>query len=331
MFKLFSTEQVTEIIENLLKNLSSETTTTLTNVFIELCRSSIHFPVIKLLLQDPRVDPSVGMRLAIVNNNPEVSELLLQNPRTDPNQCVGSGNSFLEYASEYNYVKLVELLLLHDKINPCTQSNYAIRWASRKGHIEVVKLLLKHNKVDPTDRNNEAILSAMKKNHMEIVKLLIPRTDMSKITSPKILELAKELELEKAIQLQQMDKINNYINPIGATGSTGAAGNNGATGSDGSTGIFEGTRYTIPDMTGTNTVVGIVAASGTTIPNYANFNGQSYIIACGGSKEDSIVEFSTVNTTQENKFITDFINSFPAKTPFEIHYVDRVLTVKYKV
>lgn len=299
MLKLLSTEQVLGLINDLSKNTSMETTTTLNNLFLELCRINIHFPAIKLLLQDSRIDSSMGMRIAIIHDRFELSELLLQDPKTDPNQCIGSGSSLLEYASEYNFFKIVELLLKNENINPCTRFNYSLRVASKNGHIEAVKLLLKHNKVDPTDLNNEAILSALKKNHIEIVKLLIPRIDMSKITSLRILRLAKELEVEKTLQSQLTNKINNYLNPIGATGATNVLGS-----------------------------IGDIATTST------NLNGEVAIIASIVDKVDSNdtnVEVSTVNITPENKFITNFIAYCPAKTPFEIHYVDNILTVKYKV
>ena len=35
----------------------------------------------------------------------------------------------------------------------------------------------------------------MKNGHIEIVKLLIPRTDLSKISDPRIIDIAKEMDL----------------------------------------------------------------------------------------------------------------------------------------
>lgn len=301
MLKLLSTEQVLGLINDLSKNTSIETTTILNNLFLELCRINIHFPAIKLLLQDARIDSSMGVRIAIIHNRFELSELLLQDSKTDPNQCIGSGSSLLEYASEYNFFKIVELLLKNENIDPCTRFNYSLRVASKNGHIEVVKLLLKHNKVDPTDLDNEAILSALKKNHMEIVKLLIPRIDMSKITSLRILRLAKELEVEKTLESQLTNTINNYLNPIGTIGATT-----------------------------TTSILGSIRDIVTT----TNLNGKVAIIAPIIDKVDlnaTNVEVPIGNITPENKFITDFIASCPAKTPFEIHYVDNILTIKYKV
>ena len=63
-------------------------------------------------------------------NHIEIVKLLLQDPRVDP-------------CDKYNITIIVVKLLLQDsRVDPSDHNNLAIRWASQNGHIEVVKLLL---------------------------------------------------------------------------------------------------------------------------------------------------------------------------------------------
>ena len=101
-----------------------------------------HIEVVRLLLQDPRVDPSVSNNEAILN-------------------AVSNGHT-----------EIVRLLLQDPRVDPTDDNNWAIRDASELGHTEVVRLLLQDPRVDPSENNNYAIKAARTNGHEEIVQLL---------------------------------------------------------------------------------------------------------------------------------------------------------------
>lgn len=70
-----------------------------------------------------------------------VLEILLQDPRVDPS---ANGNNAIRRASANGHDKVVALLLEDPRINPAAEDNYAFRWASKKGHDKVVAVLERH-------------------------------------------------------------------------------------------------------------------------------------------------------------------------------------------
>jgi ankyrin repeat protein len=69
-----------------------------------------------------------------------VVKVLLEDERVDP----ATGNNFaIKMASEYGHLEVVKLLLEDRRADPAAESNDAVGSASREGHLEVVKLLLK--------------------------------------------------------------------------------------------------------------------------------------------------------------------------------------------
>jgi len=120
------------------------------NCAIRLASEHGHVDVVRLLLKDPRVDPSAldnyAIRLAGANGHVDVVRLLLKDPRVDPS---AKHNYAIYWASERGYVDVVQLLLKDLRVDPSADHNFAIRWASSSGHIEVVKLLSEDPRVDP--------------------------------------------------------------------------------------------------------------------------------------------------------------------------------------
>jgi ankyrin repeat protein len=100
----------------------------------------------------------------------EVVKLLLQDPRVNPSD---NSNSAIRYASDKGYLEIVKLLLQDPRVDPSDDGNQAIRWASYYGHLEVVKLLLKDSRVDPLADSNSAIINSCNRGHHEVVKLLL--------------------------------------------------------------------------------------------------------------------------------------------------------------
>ena len=133
-----------------------------------------HNEVVKLLLQDPRVDPSAdnnyAIRFASGICHVDVIKLLLQDPRVDPRAY---NNYAIRYASAAGKVEIVKLLLQDKRIDPSNDDNYLIRLASLRRRVEVVKLLLQDNRVDPAANDNEAVRSASECGYVEVVKLLL--------------------------------------------------------------------------------------------------------------------------------------------------------------
>jgi ankyrin repeat protein len=144
------------------------------NYAMGLASENGHTEVIKLLLQDGRIDPSGNdnyyIRMASQNGHTDIVKLLLQDKRVDPSDY---NNSAIRGASINGHTDIVKLLLQDERVDPSLIGNYAIRGASINGHTDVVKLLLQDERVDPSDNNNYAIIRASQKGYIEIVKLLL--------------------------------------------------------------------------------------------------------------------------------------------------------------
>jgi ankyrin repeat protein len=151
-----------------------------------------HDSVVKLLLADPRVDPAAdtnyAIRIACLKGHESVVKLLLADPRVDP---ATYNNVAIQDACLVGYGKVVKLLLADPRVDPTTENNYAIRVASHGGHKRVVKLLLADPRIDPAAFQNDAIRCASSNGHVSVAKLLLPnrRVDPS-IGHPTALERA---------------------------------------------------------------------------------------------------------------------------------------------
>jgi ankyrin repeat protein len=149
-----------------------------------ISRSLIVQKFLKLVNIDPAIDKRLNgrgksaIRLASKNGHVEVVKLLLNDPRVDPS---AENNYAIRLASENGHVEAVKLLLNDPRVDPSAENNDAIRWASKNGHAEVVKLLLNDPRIDPSDDNNDAIRCASWNGHSEVVKLLLndSRVDQS--------------------------------------------------------------------------------------------------------------------------------------------------------
>lgn len=123
---------------------SSEDANFLAKIFSEVDNSEI----IQLALKraDTRALGS-AIFLASENGHSEVVKLLLNDPRVDPSV---SYNSAIRFASRNGHSEVVKLLLDDPRVDPSADDNEALRQASQNGHIEVVKLLLADSRVDPS-------------------------------------------------------------------------------------------------------------------------------------------------------------------------------------
>ena len=121
-------------------------------------------------LYNPKFDLNYTFRLACKNGCIEVVKLLLQDPRVDP---TANDNYAFIYACENGHTEVVKLLLEDPRVDPSANNNFAIHCASENGHTEIVRLLLQDPRVDPSADNNFAIHCASQNGHIEIVRLLL--------------------------------------------------------------------------------------------------------------------------------------------------------------
>ena len=119
---------------------------------------------------DSSHNDNYAIQLASRNGHLEVVKLLLQDPRVDPS---AKNNYAIRWTSRKSRLEVVKLLLQDPRVDPSVDNNYAIGYASENGHSEVVKLLLQDPRVDPSDDDNYAILLASDNGHSEVVKLLL--------------------------------------------------------------------------------------------------------------------------------------------------------------
>ena len=70
--------------------------------------------------------------------------LLLSDKRVDPSV---NNNYAIRWASRKGHPEVVRALLLDGRVDPSAYNNYAIQWASRNGHAEVVRLLFSDERV----------------------------------------------------------------------------------------------------------------------------------------------------------------------------------------
>lgn len=119
-------------------------------------------PVVRALLEtnDPSVYDDLPLRLAADKGHTDVVKLLLSDPRVDP---TSRQSKALWIAASNGHVEVVSLLLDDGRADPSAADNRAIRLASQHGHIEVVRLLLDDNRVDPSALDNYAIISDCRK------------------------------------------------------------------------------------------------------------------------------------------------------------------------
>ena len=130
--------------------------------------------VVNILLQYPWIDPTLHdeknisvIDLAIKKGHLEIVKLLLEDSRIDPSE---EGSFVLGLASEYGHLDIVQLLLQCPQVDPSDKNNYSIIFASQNGHLDIVALLLQDSRVDPTVEDNYAIQIATENGHLDVVR-----------------------------------------------------------------------------------------------------------------------------------------------------------------
>jgi len=135
--------------------------------------------IVKILLDDPRVDPSSAENFAIViastGGHPEMVKLLLADPRVDPSD---QGSLAIYEAAGSNYIEIVELLLADPRVSLQDQEESVLVNSVEHQYVEIVKLLLNDPRTDTTFDDNEALKIAVKNGYREIEELI--RKDLRK-------------------------------------------------------------------------------------------------------------------------------------------------------
>ena len=145
--------------------------------------------VAKMLLKDERVDlhKMIGLNklcdIAMVSASVwgyfDIVKLLLQDKRIDPS---GDNNYAIRFASKYGYFGIVGLLLNDERVNPSDDNNYAIRFASDNGHFDLVRLLLDNERINLSKYD---FLSSSHDGKMNLVKILFEDEELLSKFDPK--------------------------------------------------------------------------------------------------------------------------------------------------
>jgi ankyrin repeat protein len=89
--------------------------------------------------------------IACENANVEVIKVLLQDKRVDP---TARANRAIEAACENGHLDVLKVLLTDKRADPSSSKQHPIRIASYYGYADIVRELLQDERVDPTVENN---------------------------------------------------------------------------------------------------------------------------------------------------------------------------------
>lgn len=106
---------------------------------------------------------------AVTYGHTSVVKLLLTNDNIDPSI---DNNNAIKIASKKGYTDIVKYLLTTN-INPSVLNNYPIRTSAENNHIDVLKILLSDSRTDATDSYNEAFITSIRLANTDIIKLLL--------------------------------------------------------------------------------------------------------------------------------------------------------------
>ena len=145
-----------------------------------------HVEVVKLLLEDPRVDVRAvckegcsALHSSASEGHVEVVELMLEDPRVDANAKSNRGNTPLHLATAENHHKVVQLLLDSPRLS-------TVNWADKSSPVttalvteskDALEELLNHSKVclgtsEETWRSLEMVARWVLIKHCLVIKLI---------------------------------------------------------------------------------------------------------------------------------------------------------------
>jgi hypothetical protein len=158
--------------------------------------------VMKVLLKDPRVNPSARNNTAIITASRwellDMMELLMSDPRVNP---AARANKALRGSMKANYQRSYEvakMLQRDSRVDPSVEDNAMVRWAADRGDFEMVRMLLKDARVNPSAQDQFALRKAIYKDQSEVVKVLL--VDARVVLTPLALRLTDTLTSAKSFQ-----------------------------------------------------------------------------------------------------------------------------------
>lgn len=230
---LLSTEELAfEVVKDFRKDQTDNATEILNEIFKVLVTGGKHLSVIKLLLEDERVDVAAGCNWAIRHSSysgqTEIVKLLLTNDKVDPSDCYNCAieqaclNGHIEIVTMLlesgkvdpsdnnnycirvsgNYHKIMELLLKDERVDPSVDDCYVVKAACSNNRIDILKLLISHegiNKFNLSFDNNYLINYAIDNEHNDLVKLLIPVINIDNMPNYKVLKLLKDILIKENV------------------------------------------------------------------------------------------------------------------------------------
>jgi ankyrin repeat protein len=144
VFSVFCALGMTDIVQELLQKSIDPTDSGRHFAIVWPCRNG-HVGIVKLLLNDKRVDPSMErnwpIQAASTNNHPDIVQLLLKDERVDPS---ADRNTAIHQAQIYGHFQVISVLLEDPRVNPFQQSSNIIEKSFVNHQFEVVEKLLLH-------------------------------------------------------------------------------------------------------------------------------------------------------------------------------------------
>ena len=176
-----------------------------------LCAFPVYYGLIKSLLEDGRCDPSAeeneALYVACESGHGEYVKLLLADPRVDPSliSTDQTKHTPLAIACKRGHENIVRILLADGRCDPGADDNIALYQACTYNRVEIVCMLLADPLVSPTAPNpddpngygfNDVLCVACGFGHAHIVRALLddPRID------PSVQDSNNELPLVYAAQ-----------------------------------------------------------------------------------------------------------------------------------
>ena len=116
-----------------------------------------NFNQVELLLKNVNIDPSgndgSSFRAAAKYGYTNIVKLLLNDSRVDPSEWNDHDYAFRS-ASENGHLEIIKILLEDHRINPANVQNLAILESYSNGHVNIVEILWKDKRIKNTLQND---------------------------------------------------------------------------------------------------------------------------------------------------------------------------------
>ena len=125
------------------------------------------------------------LHYAAIGGHVEIVKLLLEDPRVDVRAVDKTGCSALHHAAVKGHVEVVKLFLEDHRVDVRAVDEdgwSALHDAATEGHVEMVKLLLEDPRADANAKTNDGntpLHLAASKNHHKVVRLLLDSARLS--------------------------------------------------------------------------------------------------------------------------------------------------------